>query len=76
MRKKILEGIAGIGLLAVLPACNVSKEATTEDIYSTAREIERGAEAMVPVTAEVFNGITRSVEIPQLKVDAQSSTTG
>lgn len=72
MRKRFLEGIAGIGLLAVLPACNVSKQATTEDIYSTAREIEGGTEAVEPATAQVFNGITRSVEIPQLQIDAQS----
>lgn len=72
MRKRFLEGIAGIGLLAVLPACNVSKQATTEAIYSTAREIEGGTEAVEPATAQVFNGITRSVEIPQLQIDAQS----
>lgn len=28
MRKRILEGIAGIGLLAVLPACSTQKQTT------------------------------------------------
>ncbi|MCD8134777.1 MAG: OmpA family protein [Parabacteroides gordonii] len=70
MRKRILEGIAGIGLLAVLPACNVSKQATTEKLYSVAREME--AEVEQPMVAQTFNKITRSVEVPLLKVDAQS----
>lgn len=38
MRKRILEGIAGFGLLAVLPACNTQKQAVTNDVYEVARQ--------------------------------------
>lgn len=70
MRKKILNGIAGIGLLAVLPACNVFRQATTDALYSEARAIETGT--VQPAVAETSGGITRNVVIPQLQVDAQS----
>ena len=70
MRKELFSGIAGIGLLAVLPACNVSKQATVEEAYSAAREMEVGA--VQPEAAQTSGAITRSVTIPLLQVDAQS----
>ena len=45
MRKRILEGIAGIGLLAVLPACSTQKQAIMpEDVYAVARTVQTGTE--------------------------------
>ena len=34
MRKRILEGIAGVGLLAVLSACSGQKQLMTKDVYT------------------------------------------
>lgn len=69
--KRILEGIAGIGLLAVLPACTAPKQSVTEDVYAAARsaqissETEQQQEKSLP-------GATRKIEIPLLQIDAQS----
>ena len=40
MRKRILEGIAGFGLLAVLPACHTQEQAVTNDIYEVASQVQ------------------------------------
>lgn len=72
MRKRILEGIAGIGLLAVLPACSTQKQTTSpEDVYAVARTVQNGT-AQETGTDKQQGQISRNVEIPQLQVDAQS----
>lgn len=72
MRKRILEGIAGIGLLAVLPACSTQKQAIMpEDVYAVARTVQTGTEQEAGSDKQQGQ-ISRNVEIPQLQVDAQS----
>lgn len=69
MRKRILEGIAGISLLAVLPACSSRKQSTFSDVYATANRVQTEVETVVVPTSEQP---ARSVLIPQWQVDAQS----
>lgn len=71
MRKRILEGIAGLGLLAALPACNTQKQATTSaDLYALAADpVETVSEQ---ATQSPAGQRGRSILIPQLQVDAQS----
>lgn len=72
MRKQILEGIAGIGLLVVLPACGAQKQTTaSEEVYEMARNLSTGQEKSEDVNAP-SGQMARSVLIPQLQVDAQS----
>ena len=68
MQKRILEGIAGLGLLAVLSACSSQKETVaTENIYEVARTMS------VEMKQEKDSQLlSRSVTIPQLQIDAQS----
>ena len=68
MQKRILEGIAGLGLLAVLPACSSQKETVaTENIYEVARTMS--VETKQEKDSQL---LSRSVTIPQLQIDAQS----
>lgn len=71
MRRKILEGIAGISLLAVLPACHTQKQVATEDAYTAARTLQTPSEENRD-TGNLVVQPTRSILIPQLQVDAQS----
>lgn len=72
MRKQILEGIAGIGLLVVLPACGAQKQSTaSEEVYDTACNVSSGPEKPEDVNAQPGQ-LTRNILIPQLQVDAQS----
>ena len=65
MRKRILEGIAGIGLLAVLPACSTQKQAIMpEDVYAVARTVQTGTEQEAGSDKQQGQ-ISRNVEIPQ-----------
>lgn len=68
MQKRILEGIASLGLLAVLSACSSQKETVaTENIYEVARTMS------VEMKQEKDSQLlSRSVTIPQLQIDAQS----
>ena len=70
MRKRIIEGIAGLGLLAVLPACHTQKQAPSADLYA----IAAGAVSTVSEqeVQQPVSSFTRSMQIPQLQVDAQS----
>ena len=71
MRKRILEGIAGFGLLAVLPACHTQEQAVTNDVYEVARQVQVASGGEKNVTD---SGVlpSRSILIPQLQIDAQS----
>ena len=71
MRKRILEGIAGFGLLAVLPACHTQQQAVTNDVYEVARQVQTtsGQENSI---ADPAGQPARSILIPQLQIDAQS----
>lgn len=71
MRKRILEGIAGISLLAVIPACNTQKQAITPaDLYAIASgPVQTISEQDARLQSEQS---ARSILIPQLQVDAQS----
>ena len=71
MRKRILEGIAGIGLLAVLPACSAQKQSVTEEVYTTARAVQTGSETEQQ-KEKALSGTTRNIVIPLLQIDAQS----
>lgn len=71
MRKRILEGIAGIGLLAVLPACSAQKQSVTEEVYTAARAVQTGSE-MEQQKEKALSGATKNIEIPLLQIDAQS----
>lgn len=71
MRKRILEGIAGIGLLAVLPACSAQKQSVTEDVYTAARVVQTGSETEQQ-KEKALSGATRNIVIPLLQIDAQS----
>lgn len=71
MRKSILEGIAGIGLLAVLPACGIQKQATNEEVYATAYSIPAEPEQK-GATKNLPGSVTRSIVVPQVQVDAQA----
>lgn len=72
MRKKILEGIAGIGLLAVLPACSTQKQPVTEDVYDAARAVQTSSETEQQQGNISSGQITRNIVIPLLQIDAQS----
>lgn len=68
MRKSILEGIAGIGLLAVIPACGTQMEPVANiNAYETARQIQ-----VNPELVKENQQLSRNVSIPQLQIDAQS----
>ena len=71
MRKRIIEGIAGLGLLAVLPACHTQKQAIpSADLYALAAgPVETVSEQGAQSPAKPQG---RSILIPQLQVDAQS----
>lgn len=71
MRKRILEGIAGIGLLAVLPACSAQKQSVTEELYAAARTVQTSLESEHQ-KKKTFSGAIRNIEIPLLQIDAQS----
>ena len=70
MRKRIIEGIAGLGLLAVLPACHTQQQAIpSADLYALAAGpvetvSEQGAQSLA-------KQLGRSILVPQLQVDAQ-----
>lgn len=71
MRKRILEGIAGFGLLAVLPACHTQEQAVTNDIYEVASQVQAASGEDSNITDPA--GLSaRSILIPQLQIDAQS----
>ena len=71
MRKRILEGIAGFGLLAVLPACHTQEQAVTNDIYEVASQVQAASGEDSKITDPA--GLpARSILIPQLQIDAQS----
>ena len=71
MRKRILEGIAGFGLLAVLPACHTQEQAVTNDIYEVASQVQAASGEDSNITDPA--GLpARSILIPQLQIDAQS----
>ena len=71
MRKRILEGIAGIGLLVVLPACHTQEQAVTNDIYEVASQVQAASGEDSKITDPA--GLpARSILIPQLQIDAQS----
>lgn len=72
MRKRILEGIAGIGLLAVLPACSAQKQSVTEEVYTAARAVQESSETEQQQGNIPSGHPTRSVVIPLLQIDAQS----
>ena len=71
MKKGLIQGIAGVGLLVLLPSCNTQKQTTGSDVYAIARttQSESGQEERVKVRHEQ---LSRSVVVPQLQVDAQS----
>lgn len=71
MRKRIIEGMAGLALLAVLPACHTQKQATTStDLYAIAAgTMQTSSEQKTQLSPEQQG---RSILIPQLQVDAQS----
>lgn len=71
MRKRILEGIAGISLLAVLPACSAQKQSVTEEVYTAARAVQASPESEQE-KEKLLSGATRNIEIPLLQIDAQS----
>ena len=71
MRKRILEGIAGFGLLAVLPACHTQQQAVTNDVYEVAHEVQ-AASGQENSIADPAGQPARSILIPQLQIDAQS----
>lgn len=72
MQKRILAGIAGVGLLAVLPGCSTQKQSVMEDVYSVVRTAQTGPEPE-QLPANVSAGqATRNIAIPLLQVDAQA----
>ena len=71
MRKRILEGIAGIGLLAVLPACSAQKQSVNGEVYTAARAVQASPESQQQ-KENTLSGATRNIEIPLLQIDAQS----
>lgn len=72
MRKRILEGIAGIGLLVVLPACSAQKQSVTEEVYTAARTVQANPETEQQQENTSSGQITRNIVIPLLQIDAQS----
>ncbi|WP_293716291.1 OmpA family protein [uncultured Parabacteroides sp.] len=72
MQKRILAGIAGIGLLAVLPACSAQKQSVTEDMYAAARTAQTGSEPEQQEVNTPTGQATRNVAIPLLQIDAQA----
>ncbi|WP_455637986.1 hypothetical protein [Parabacteroides sp.] len=72
MQKRILAGIAGVGLLAVLPACSAQKQSVTEDVFTTARTVQTGSEPELQKTDALAGQATRNVAIPLLQVEAQA----
>lgn len=71
MRKRILEGIAGVGLLAVLSACSGQKQLMTKDVYTTASVVHTGFETEQQGDVPAGRS-TRNIEIPLLQINAQS----
>lgn len=72
MQKRILAGIAGIGLLAVLPACSAQKQSVTEEVYVAARTAQSGSEPEQQDVNTPTGQVTRNVAIPLLQIDAQA----
>lgn len=72
MQKRILAGVAGIGLLAVLPGCSAQKQSVTEDVYAVARTVQDGLDLEQQKTKTFSGQATRNVAIPLLQIDAQT----
>lgn len=72
MQKRILKGIACIGLLVVLPACSARKQSVTEEVYTAARVVQAGSEMEQQVENRPSGQSTRNIAIPLLQIDAQS----
>ena len=60
MQKRILEGIACLGLLAVLPACSARKQSATEEVYTVAHAVQAGYRCVAPVLRQGATAGTRS----------------
>ena len=71
MRKRILKGIAGFGLLAVLPACHTQEQAVTNGVYEVSRQVQTASGDENKII-DPAGQPARSILIPQLQIDAQS----
>ena len=72
MQKRILEGIACLGLLAVLPACSARKQSATEEVYTVAHAVQTGSGKEQQPEHVPSGQSTRNITIPLLQIDAQS----
>ena len=72
MQKKNLAGIAGVGLLVVLPGCSAQKQSVMEDVYSVVRTAQTGTEPEQQPANVSAGQATRNIAIPLLQVDAQA----
>ncbi|WP_195372677.1 tetratricopeptide repeat protein [Parabacteroides leei] len=72
MQKRILEGIACLGLLAVLPACSARKQSATEEVYTVAHAVQAGSGKEQQPEHVPSGQSTRNITIPLLQIDAQS----
>lgn len=69
MRKELIKGIVGVGLLVISPACGVLHQPDSDNSVSEKKEMP----TLVETSREVSAGIlARSIDIPLLQVDAQS----
>lgn len=71
MRKRILEGLAGISMLAVLSACHTQEQVVAEDVYAMARSVGDASVQENKVNTPV-DRLTKSILVPQMQIDAQS----
>ena len=71
MKKGLIQGIAGVGLLVLLPSCNTQKQTTGNDVYAIARTTQSGP-GQDEETEIRSEQLSRNIVVPQLQIDALS----
>ena len=71
MKKGLIQGIAGVGLLVLLPSCNTQKQTTGNDVYAIARTTQSGP-GQDEETEIQSEQLSRNIVVPQLQIDALS----
>lgn len=73
MKKGLIQGIAGVGLLVLLSSCNTQKQTTGSDVYAIARTTQSESGPGQEEGTEIrHEQLSRSIVVPQLQVDALS----
>ena len=71
MKKGLIQGITGIGVLVLLLSCTTQKQTTDSDVYAIARTVQSQPEQEEGTKAR-HGLLSINITVPQLQVDAQS----